>query len=102
MESITTESFKSKVLDSKLPTLVDFNAEWCGPCQAQAPILEALSEQSDTYQIVSIDIDENPELAQKYEVSSIPCLVLFKDGTEVTRKTGLSSKSAITKLLKKV
>lgn len=102
MQTATTKDFKTKVLESKLPTLVDFNADWCGPCQAQAPMLEQLAADADNnYQIISVNIDDNPELAEQYEVSSIPCLVLFKDGAEVTRKIGLTPKSTLAKILKK-
>lgn len=97
MENLTPETFKTKVLESKEPVLVDFNADWCGPCQAQAPILEELSAD---HPIFSVNVDDQPDLAAEYGVSGIPCLVLFKDGAEITRKTGLQSKSTITKLFK--
>ena len=79
--------------------LVDFNASWCGPCRMIRPILDEIAEERSSSKIVSVDIDEQAELAMKYNVSSIPCLVLFKDGQEVTRSIGLKPKDEIEKLL---
>lgn len=99
MITANTNNFENIVLKATKPTLVDFNADWCGPCQAQKPTLEAL-EGNDNYQIVSVNIDDNPELAERYEVSSIPCLVLIKDGKEVDRKVGLQPKNVLESILK--
>ena len=82
--------------------LVDFNAEWCGPCQALAPILEEAVEEipeETGVKVVSVNIDENPELAEKFEVMSIPCLVVLEDGKEVERMVGLVSKRKILKMV---
>ena len=68
--------------------LVDFNANWCGPCRMLAPILEKLSENNDSIKIVSVNIDNEEDLATKYNVFSIPCLVLFQDGKELKRNVG--------------
>ena len=91
-------NFEAEVLKSDVPVLADFNAGWCGPCRAMKPMLEELSENA-AYKIVSIDIDEEDELAEEYDVSSIPCLVVFKGGEEVNRSVGLIAKDAIVDLV---
>ena len=91
-------NFEAEVLKSDVPVLADFNAGWCGPCRAMQPMLEELSENA-AYKIVSIDIDEEDELAEEYDVSSIPCLVVFKGGEEVNRSVGLIPKDAIVDLV---
>lgn len=97
----TKENFEKEVLKSELPVLVDFNATWCPPCQALHPILEDLAKEADGYKVVAVDIDEQEELAEQYEVSSIPCLVVFKNGEEVDREVGLKSKAKLLKMLGK-
>ena len=97
----TKDNFEKEVIKSDKPVLVDFNATWCPPCQALHPILEEMAEESDDYKIVSIDIDDEDALAEQYEVSSIPCLVVFKDGEEVDRKIGLQPKKRLIKMLEK-
>lgn len=97
----TNDNFKKEVLESKEPVLVDFNAEWCPPCQALHPILEELADERKDFKIVSVDIDEQDELAEKYEVSSIPCLIFFKNGEEVDRRIGLQPKKRLIKILEK-
>ena len=92
-------NFEKEVLKSNKPVLVDFNAEWCPPCQALHPILEELAEEQEDFKIVSVDIDENDILAEKYDVSSIPCLIVFKDGEEVDRRLGLVPKKRIIKMV---
>lgn len=95
-------NFNDDVLNFKGKVLVDFNAEWCGPCQALKPILEeAEAELPEGTKIVPVDIDEYSELAREYDVSSIPCLVLFEDGKEIDRFVGLMSKKKILKILEK-
>lgn len=97
----TKDNFEKEVIKSKIPVLVDFNASWCGPCQAMAMILDPLAKSNKDFKIVSVDIDENPELAERYDVMTIPCLVIFEDGKEKTRDTGLISEKRILKLLGK-
>ena len=95
----TKENFDTEVLKSDVPVLVDFNAEWCPPCQALHPILEELVEEGGDFKIVSVDIDDQDELAEEYEVSSIPCLVVFNGGEETDRKVGLRPKKRLQKML---
>lgn len=96
---INKGNFEAEVLKSDVPVLADFNAGWCGPCRAMKPMLEELAQTNPGYKIVSIDIDEEDELAEEYEVSSIPCLVVFKGGEEVNRSVGLIPKDAIADLV---
>ena len=97
----TKDNFDAEVLQSDVPVLVDFNATWCPPCQALHPILEEMAENANGYKIVTVDIDDEEELAEKYEVSSIPCLVAFKDGEETDREVGLKPKSKLLKMVGK-
>ena len=92
---VTRENFQTEELESPVPVLADFNADWCGPCKAMRPMLEELAASEPVYKIVSIDIDAESELAEEYDVTSIPCLVLFKNGEEANRSIGLISKDAI-------
>lgn len=79
--------------------LADFNASWCGPCRMLKPLLEEIASERSAVKIVSINIDEEEELTEKYSVSSIPCLVLFKDGKEVSRSVGLKPKDEIESMI---
>ena len=94
-----SENFKKEVLESEVPVLVDFNATWCPPCQALHPILEEIADEGGEFKIVAVDIDDEKELAEEYEVSSIPCLILFEDGEETDRKIGLLPKRRLKKML---
>ncbi|MBR0277604.1 MAG: thioredoxin [Clostridia bacterium] len=96
---VNKDNFEDEVLKSDIPVLADFNAEWCGPCRSMKPMLEELAESNPGYKIVSIDIDAEDELAEDYEVSSIPCLVAFRDGEEVNRSVGLISRDAIAEIM---
>ena len=94
--SVTDSSFQADVLGADKPVLVDFWAEWCGPCKMIAPALEELSnELGDKVQIVKLNIDENPEAPGKYGVRGIPTMILFKNGAPAATKVGAEPKSRI-------
>lgn len=93
---LTDSNFEQEVIKSSQPVLVDFFADWCGPCKMQAPIIEQLAEEvDDKAKIGKLDVDANPATAQKYEVMSIPTLIIFKGGQPVERLTGLQSKDIL-------
>jgi thioredoxin 1 len=94
--SVTDSSFQADVLGADKPVLVDFWAEWCGPCRMIAPALEELSnELGDKVTIVKLNIDENPEAPGRFGVRGIPMMILFKDGQPVATKVGAEPKSRI-------
>lgn len=97
IKEITQEDFQSEVLDSPEIVLVDFYAEWCGPCKMLAPIMESINE---TYRVFKVNVDEEAELAEQYQISSIPCVISFKDGKEYKRSIGLKSKEEILEVVK--
>ena len=92
---VTEANFDSRVLQADKPVLVDFWATWCGPCQMQAPILE----ERDDVIIAKVDVDQNPNLAQKYRVMSIPMLAVFKNGQPVVSAVGLQNKVTLNEML---
>ena len=97
---LTDDSFQNEVLDSAEPVLVDYWAEWCGPCKMIAPLLdEAASEYAEKLAIVKLNIDENPNTPQKFGIRSIPTLMLFKDGAVAAQKLGAMSKSQLMEFL---
>jgi len=94
---ITDESFQNEVLDSSRPVLVDYWAEWCGPCKMIAPILtEIADEYEGKIKIAKLNIDDNPQTPPKYGIRGIPTLMLFKDGNVEATKVGALSKSQLT------
>lgn len=93
---VNNDTFDTIVLESTEPTLVDFYADWCGPCRVMAPALDELSQElSGRANVVKVDVDKAPELASRYEVRSIPNVVLFKDGAVKLRLIGAQSKQAL-------
>ena len=94
---VSTADFESTVLNSKEPVLVDFWAEWCGPCKMIAPSLEEISvEMAGKVKVAKVNIDENPEIAAQYGVRSIPTLAMFKAGEVADIKVGAAPKTALT------
>lgn len=91
MEKIYQEEFKQTVLDAEEPVVVDFYADWCGPCKMLAPVLEQLERDNDDVTFVKVNIEENPEIAEEYEVQSIPNVGFFKGGALVDRSVGFVS-----------
>ena len=93
---VSDKSFQADVLESKEPVLVDFWAEWCGPCRAVTPLLEEVAgELNGKLKIVKLNVDENPETAAKYGIQSIPTLMIFKNGELASRQIGASPKAKI-------
>ena len=98
--TITNENFEQEVLKSDKPVILDFWAAWCGPCKMLSPVVDQLAEELEGVKVGKINIDEQMELAEKYNVSSIPCVVAFKNGEEVNRSVGLVPKQKLVDLLK--
>jgi len=93
---VTTQSFEHEVLQSDKPVIVDFWAEWCGPCHAVAPVLDKIAEErADELKLVKINVDEEQELMIRYGVQSIPTIILFKEGTPAAAVIGAQPKGAI-------
>ncbi|HSP74324.1 MAG TPA: thioredoxin [Gaiellaceae bacterium] len=98
--AVTETSFEQEVLQSDTPVLVDFWAEWCGPCHAVSPILDRIvEERAGAIKLVKVNIDEEQGLAQRYGVMSIPMMVLFKDGEPAASAVGAQPKGAIERAL---
>lgn len=96
---ITSENFDKEVLNSKEPVLVDFWADWCGPCQMLAPIIEEIYEEDHGIKVGKINVDEEMQLALEFDVRSIPMLVLFKNGEAVEKSIGFQGKEEILKMI---
>lgn len=99
VEHANTANFEQKVLDSQVPVLVDFYADWCGPCKILAPTLDELARETSQARIVKVNVDHSPELAMQYGVSAIPSLAVFKGGEVVAEHVGLASKSQLRAML---
>lgn len=98
---LTQETFEQEVLNSDKPVLVDFWAQWCGPCKMLAPIVDELAEELSDVKVCKVDIDDQMALAKKYFVMSIPTLIVFEDGKAAKRHVGALTKEEILELLGK-
>ena len=95
VSKVSDSDFESEVLQSTKPVVVDFWAEWCGPCRMIAPALEEIAGANDKVKIVKLNVDENPRTAEKYGIMSIPTLMLFKNGELASRQVGAAPKQKL-------
>lgn len=96
---LTKDKFENEVIKSDKPVLIDFSAVWCGPCRMVAPIVDEISEENPLIKVCKVDVDEEPELAQAFGVSSIPMLVVVKNGKITASAVGARPKESIISLL---
>jgi thioredoxin 1 len=94
---INKEEFEKEVLGSKEPVIVDFYADWCGPCKMLAPVMDDISKE---HKVFKVNVDDEQDLAMNYGIMSIPCVIAFKDGKEINRSVGLVDKDTILNLIK--
>jgi len=100
IEEVNDGNFEQLVLESNRPVLVDFWAQWCGPCRMLAPIVESLAKQyAGNAQVVKLNVDDNPSAVQRYRIQAIPTLVLFQNGEEKDRMIGVTTKEAIARTI---
>jgi thioredoxin 1 len=100
IEEVNDGNFEQLVLQSNRPVLVDFWAQWCGPCRMLAPIVESLAKQyAGNAQVVKLNVDDNPSAVQRYRIQAIPTLVLFQNGEEKDRMIGVTTKEAIARTI---
>lgn len=97
--TLTNSSFQSEVMSSDKPVLIDFFATWCGPCRMVSPIVDKISDEYTNIKVCKVDVDSEPELAQRFEVTSIPTLVVIKNGNVVNKAVGYRSKEDILEML---
>lgn len=96
---LTRDNFETEVLNSSLPVLVDFYAEWCGPCRMLGPVVDEIADEATNFKVGKVNIDEQPELTTKYQIMSVPTLVVIKNGEVVNRISGVTSKQKILDML---
>ena len=95
VNDVTEATFEGEVLESETPVLVDFWAPWCGPCRMVSPILEEINAERDDLRVVKVNVDDNQGIAVKYEILSIPTMILFKDGEIAKKLIGAQPKARI-------
>ena len=98
---VTSANFESEVIKSKKPVITDFFADWCGPCKILGPTMELIADERSDLKVVKINVDEEGELAQQFNVMSIPTIVVMKDGKVTNGSMGVQSKDRVLKLLEK-
>ena len=100
MDAVTTQTFEQEVIQSDQPVIVDFWAEWCGPCHAVAPVLEKIAdERKDELKVVKLNIDEEQEIAMRFGIVSIPTIMIFKDGEPAAAAIGAQPKGSLERSL---
>ncbi len=97
---LTKDNFDSEVINSNIPVLVDFWASWCGPCRMIAPVIERIAEKFDgRIKVGKVNVDEEPEISLEYNIASIPTVMIFKNGEEVSKSIGYSDEAEIEQLV---
>ena len=97
---ITNQNFEKEVLNSDKTTIVDFYADWCGPCKMMSPIIDKIAEENDDIKVGKLNVDESGDVATQFNIMSIPTIVIFKNGTELKRFVGVTSKDNIINAIK--
>lgn len=97
---ITNQNFEKEVLNSDKITIVDFYADWCGPCKMMSPIIDKIAEENDDIKVGKLNVDESGDVATQFNIMSIPTIVIFKNGTELKRFVGVTSKDNIINAIK--
>ncbi len=100
VKKVNDETFEQEVLKSNIPVLVDFYADWCGPCKMLSPTVDEVAQENDDIKVVKVNVDESQSTAIKYQVMSIPTLVVIKNGNEVNRSVGVIDKEEVLNMIK--